>query len=339
MNQPELPPDLLRRYLAGTCTPTERRQVDAWYRKLGKSGWAGALKSFNQQALFERIRADITDDETFGRATVQPLWSRSIWGYVATGVAAVAMLVLGFLVWPRTASTPVSRLTPAKPMPVAVYHNTGQQVLRQRLPDGTVVWLNPGAELTLSTTFRQHVREVQFRGEAFFDVAKDAAYPFVIRSGRMTTQVLGTSFNVKALQHSNQYEVSVVTGRVSVSAAGLGGKPKTVVLKPQQQATYQLATHALAMSNVAPKATEKQSWQPVSLTFEDATLAETARTLERAFAIQITLDNPDLADCRLTVDFTRQRLPEILEVIDKLLGTEYTLIDNKIPLTGRGCPD
>ena len=337
MNQPGIPPDLLRRYLNDQCTADERQQVDAWYQRLDETVQAGQSSRFNKTALFDRIQADITEDASFGQARVRPLWQQPVWQYAAAGVAAILILVSGFLFLSK----------PGKPLPVAslrvdraaplTYANRTRKIQRQALPDGSVVWLNPGATLTLAATFRQQVRAVQFQGEAFFEVAKDAAHPFVIRSGNMTTRVLGTSFNVNAPHNGAQYKVSVVTGRVSVSTTTPGGQRKTVLLTPRQQATYQLTTSGLAKNEILSKPTEKESWQPISLAFDDATLTEAARQLEKAFGVQIVLVNPDLANCRLTVDFNQQRLPEILDLIDKLLGTEYSLSNERIMLTGPGC--
>src|SRR3546814_8870970 len=54
-------------------------------------------------------------------------------------------------------------------------------------------------------------------GEAFFEVTPDASSPFVVYSGDLVTRVVGTSFNIKAYRDGTTDEVSVFTGKVSVS--------------------------------------------------------------------------------------------------------------------------
>lgn len=83
------------------------------------------------------------------------------------------------------------------------------------LPDGTMVWLNAESSLRYPTSFSKSTsREVELRGEGYFEVAKDAAHPFLVKlDDKGMVEVLGTHFNV------NGYEgvkVVLVEGRVRV---------------------------------------------------------------------------------------------------------------------------
>ena len=66
-------------------------------------------------------------------------------------------------------------------------------------------------------------------------------------------------------------------------------------------------------------------------------MTEVARRLMQTFHVKIRFADDDLADCRLKVDFTDQRLPEILEMIDTLLGSTYRIDGETITLKGQGC--
>ncbi|MNL69624.1 hypothetical protein D3C87_1945080 [compost metagenome] len=57
----------------------------------------------------------------------------------------------------------------------------------------------------------------------------------------------------------------------------------------------------------------------------------------QTFHVKIGFADDGLADCRLKVDFTDQRLPEILEMIDTLLGSTYRIDGESITLKGQGC--
>ncbi|MDE7374724.1 MAG: FecR family protein, partial [Odoribacter sp.] len=72
------------------------------------------------------------------------------------------------------------------------------------LSDGTRVWLNAETELKYPVTFTGEVREVTLEGEAYFEVAKNSARPFVVKSEKLEIKVLGTSFNVKAYPQETQ---------------------------------------------------------------------------------------------------------------------------------------
>lgn len=84
------------------------------------------------------------------------------------------------------------------------------------LPDGSKVWLNAGAELSYPTRFGKR-REVRLKGEAYFQVAPDAAHPFVVTTGNIATRVVGTEFNIDARGASPR--ITLVSGRVDVDNA------------------------------------------------------------------------------------------------------------------------
>ena len=84
------------------------------------------------------------------------------------------------------------------------------------LCDGTRVWLNANSELEYPSAFAAGSREVTLRGEAYFEVAKDAARPFVVRTPSARVEVLGTSFNVLA-PSAEECVATLVEGRVRLA--------------------------------------------------------------------------------------------------------------------------
>src|SRR5207244_359201 len=69
---------------------------------------------------------------------------------------------------------------------------------RVTLSDGTKVWLNAASSLKYQTVFNGKERNVELTGEAYFEVAHNAAMPFHVKVNDMTVEVLGTHFNVMA---------------------------------------------------------------------------------------------------------------------------------------------
>jgi len=51
-------------------------------------------------------------------------------------------------------------------------------------------------------------------------VTHEASHPFVIKSGELSTTVLGTSFNISAYTQQNTINVTLVTGKVAVALNG-----------------------------------------------------------------------------------------------------------------------
>src|SRR5690606_1488289 len=107
---------------------------------------------------------------------------------------------------------------------------------RITLSDGSQVWLNESSTIRYPEHFEKDKREVLLSGEACFDVGPDKKRPFVVKTSKVTTRVLGTSFNVNAYQKEPQTKVTVETGRVAVSLAGDQKEQREVAqLTPQQE--------------------------------------------------------------------------------------------------------
>lgn len=84
------------------------------------------------------------------------------------------------------------------------------------LPDGTKVWLNASSSITFPTLFREKERRVKVSGEAYFEVAKNAAQPFIVSANNMLVNVLGTHFNVNAYADENAIRTTLLEGSVKI---------------------------------------------------------------------------------------------------------------------------
>lgn len=100
------------------------------------------------------------------------------------------------------------------------------------LPDGTKVWLNAASEITISQPFGGSKREIDLKGEAYFEVAKHKKAPFTVRSENQTIEVLGTHFNVRAYPDL-QSRTTLLEGRIQIAPTA----KKYTVLYPGQEAS------------------------------------------------------------------------------------------------------
>lgn len=334
MSQEAITPELLKQYLEGACTAEEAERVEQWYAAL--NGNEAQRRPFDQPRHLKKVQEIVNltmpgDNPPEADDVVRPLWP-AVWRY---GAAAVVLLVCGLSVF--------FYLTTRKPAPelaanAVSINNTKKQVLRHELPDGSQVWLNPDARIHYAASaFSATSREVSVEGEAFFDVTKDPARPFFVRSNSLVVKVLGTSFNVKTSPDQSRYEVSVVTGKVSVSAPDNEGKEKTVLLQPRQQAVFETASGLLTSTEFSRFREKVETWQPVSLTFEDEKLSEIAIRLQKKYGIKVRLANPKLANCRLKAVFDHNRLSEILDITTQMVEATYEMRGDSIVIDGEGC--
>jgi len=188
------------------------------------------------------------------------------WAGVAGLAAAAAVAALVF--------------TPAVPTAYATGKGETRHVV---LKDGTQIDLNAGSKITVS--FDGHARRVQVDdAEATFDVAHDAARPFLIAVGDQQIRVVGTQFNVR--RRDAGLTLTVSRGVVEVRPLADEAPPVRLV------AGDQLARHdgdaASTVSRVA--AAEAFAWREHRLICHACTLGALAGDLNRAFATPVDVD-------------------------------------------------
>lgn len=134
------------------------------------------------------------------------------------------------------------------------------------LPDGSKVWLNAASSLKFPAVFRGNIREVELKGEAYFEVAKNEAMPFKVRSKHADIEVLGTHFNVRAYNDELSMKTTLVEGSVKVRT------PNTINrLKPGEQAVLENnKVHIIDNIDVQ----EQIAWKNGLFQFKDASLED-----------------------------------------------------------------
>src|SRR5437773_11061947 len=124
------------------------------------------------------------------------------------------------------------------------------------LPDGTKVWLNSDSKLEYKDNFNDSIREVTLSGEAYFDVVKDAAHPFIVHTSDIDIRVLGTAFNVKSYPKESSIETTLIHGLIEVTNKKLPGSPK-VILNPHEKLVFRKQENRQLPVTDKPPATNK----------------------------------------------------------------------------------
>jgi len=204
--------------------------------------------------------------------------------WIAWASAAVIALAVGFWFMNNQNGMSANQL---------VAETNYQEKKEVTLVDGTKVWLNGNSQLSYPATFGEDVRLVQLTGEAFFDVAKNPAKPFIIATNKSKVTVLGTSFNVRSRLAENITEVVVKTGKVRLeSSTG----DKKVELTPNQKGIYDQSTNTIA--EMIEKDMNELAWHSDKLIFMNTPLNEVLNDLSRQFEVDITLADANLNSCK-----------------------------------------
>ena len=184
-----------------------------------------------------------------------------------------------------------------------------------RLADGTEVWLFAESELYFPIRFRGKSREVYLSGEGYFEVRRDTARPFVVRTDAVNVRVLGTSFNVKAYADEATVETSLVEGRVSV-----GGR----VLTPDTQAVYERETGEFSFREI--NGDNYRLRKERMFVFDRERLDDILREMSRWYGFVVFYQNPALADKRFGCQLQKyEQVESLLDILELtgVVGFEY----------------
>lgn len=165
---------------------------------------------------------------------------------------------------------------------------------RARLDDGSTLELN--AATVARVRFTGAERHVKLEsGEAHFEVAHDAARPFVVSAGGVFVRAVGTAFNVRFAPGA--VVVTVVDGKVRVAqgADAASAAPSAPIVNAGERALVPLQAPAPLITPV-DSATLRQSlaWQGTLAEFSDAPLAEVVVRFNCRNHLQLILADADL---------------------------------------------
>jgi transmembrane sensor len=200
-----------------------------------------------------------------------------------------------------------------------------------RLPDGSTVLLNKGSELSYDPDqFGTKNREVNLIGEGFFDISHDPSRPFLVHTGKITTTVLGTAFNINSFLHKNEVRVTVTRGKVQV------GDEKTTyaMITPDQEIIVNTATNAFVKQTVKTEVVTE--WKDKFLIMDNVTMSEAVDLIGGRFNVRLVFANEDLKKCRVSASFLNDEdLDHVLKVIGTVNQITFTNKPNgEIALSG-----
>lgn len=152
------------------------------------------------------------------------------------------------------------------------------------LPDGTKVWLNAASSVTYPLAFAGKERKVTITGEAYFEVAKDAARPFRVLSDKQVVEVLGTHFNINAYTDEPYTSTTLLEGRVRL----ISGK-NSVFLEPGQQAQqdnmHLVVGHATDLEEIT-------AWKDGYFIFDHEHIESLMRKISRWYDVDVKFEGP-----------------------------------------------
>lgn len=193
------------------------------------------------------------------------------------------------------------------------------------LADGTHVWLNAETELTYPTNFNGDQRKVKLKGEAFFDVAKDAQKPFIVELENMDIKVLGTSFNISNYEEDKTECVTLVSGSVEVNVAQKG----TYQITPSEQLSLSEFHQTVNIEKVDTELFT--SWKDNKYIFKNARLDDILKKLHRWYDFSVAYEDALMGEKRFSIIIDREDdLSKVLEIISYTSNIKLEYKDKRI---------
>ena len=322
--------DLLAKYHSGEANEKEKSALEKWAGQseenqrefkrakqlFEKTGLFFQLKKYNPGEAFSKVKLRTKLSGNIQK--VQPISAGRKLYMAYLKYAAVILLITGLGITGYLLGT--DRLIQPQIQEIA---SIEKEVLNDIiLPDGTLVTLNCNSTLTYPERFSGKTREVEFVGEAFFNVTPDSEHPFIISTGDANIKVLGTSFNVNAYPGAQTVEVVVESGRVQVSNQ-IDPKPENeVILEPGDKATL-IKTEKLLIKE-ANDDPNFIAWKTHNITFNKSKLGYVLSVIEKTYHANIEVSDPDLNNLLLTAQFNDKPVEFVLDVIRLTFNLELS---------------
>ncbi|HEX6914238.1 MAG TPA: FecR domain-containing protein [Chitinophagaceae bacterium] len=314
------------------------QQQYAMLQQFWHPGQATSSSSSDLQKLFQRARQ--IESKTPPEEVVvmkQPRFRRIYW------LAAAAVLLIVFSSFFLFHSQPAATVSEQ-----VVYNDSisTQQGNRSQLilPDGSRVWLNAGSRLLYQRNFSGKLREVQLIGEAYFDVVKMPAKPFIVHAEGVNIRVLGTAFNVKCYPGDDKIETTLIRGAVAVSD-GNHPENKTIYLRPNEKLSIsrqpvvpEERTHTAFAdyrienidTAILPSAVPETAWVYNRLEFRDLSFKALAVKMERWYNVKITFGDAEVQQLRFIGSFETETIDEALSALQAVAAFSYKINGHEI---------
>ncbi|GAA3926436.1 DUF4974 domain-containing protein [Chitinophaga oryziterrae] len=285
--------EIISRYLAGKASDKETTFINEWFGRALKDAEQVPVTEYTETQRIEvlgNLHAAMNKDHKI-------IWLR----WVGMAAAACLLLLAGY-------TYRFELLDITDPIPMQKVAAMKFQVKKIVLPDSSVAILNSGSEIIFPVRFRGNKRNVQLNGEAFFDIAQDPSSVFAVTAPHIQVQVLGTSFVVTDGTSIPAASVSVKTGRVAVTT-----DEKKTQLSANEGLVYDQLNRIV---NIDKHMDVDIEWTNKQLVFNNSTLADVFREMEKLFDVKIKVAKPAIDTTKFTGAFdTGDSLDGMLKVI------------------------
>lgn len=191
------------------------------------------------------------------------------------------------------------------------------------LEDGTNVWINSDSELKYPNHFVGDTREVYLEGEALFEVTKNEAKPFIVRTAESRVIVLGTTFNISAYGTAKYNTTTLISGKVELSS-----RDQKIILNPDERAIFDKENGEMKMEICDGK--RDLAWMEGKYYFNAQPLETILGVLSRWYNVKFTFARNSISNLTFT-GVINKNIPvnELIQMLTETINFQYIIVDSE----------
>ncbi len=285
-------------------------------------------EEFLEESELDGILDNVISNKRSYRASefVRPLSTKFNW-WMAIAASIAILSVISYLFF-NIMKNDLNSSSEAVVQLKKVFNPEGRRS-KISLPDGSIVHLNAESTLIFPEVFNDSLRTVELYGEAYFEVEENKQKPFIVRSEMIETEVLGTSFNVRAFDQEDEINVALVTGKVRVKNENRKGD-KSQVLVPGEKLTYVKSNSTYQKSQF--DLIEETGWKNNILVFKNTDFKTFVIMIERWYGVEIKVEKAPDKKWSVNGHFENESLEEVLMGVKFTHEIDYDIYKNVVKL-------
>ncbi|MDD4776987.1 MAG: FecR family protein [Fermentimonas sp.] len=311
---------LIEKLLSGTITDSEKKDLLSSYNKNKMSEqelndyyenkWSGSIKknylsaTKSKRKVWKQIREHLHPGNSSS-------FFDKYWKPVA-GVAAVALIIL-------VLGQTLKLLSSYNTEELIVVVENGQKA-NITLPDGSIVRMNSATEIRYPADFGKRERKINLNGEAYFEVESDTKRPFIVQTGKdMQVKALGTKFNIKSYPEDAIISSTLLEGKIEVSNHSF-----SEILNPGEQIRFHKKNQTFSKTSTA-NIDESVFWMTDQFVFNEESLENIAKILERAYNISVSFEAPEIKEINFSGKVKNNSIENVLNLITIVSPLKHTV--------------
>lgn len=303
--------ELLKKYAENKCTREENDVIEKWLNtsKIDIEDIEIKKNKFQEEKLWKNIKKSIPSElEKEQQLKIIPK-NKFLW--IAASVA-IFISLFTYQIFLRNDFTS--------------YKTLAGEVKKILLEDGTKVFLNAKSELKIPKQFSKTERRVTLHGEGYFEVFKDSLLPFIIKTEKYQTKVLGTKFNLFAYTNEN-IVLTLNEGKVLFTDTK-NSLEKGITLLPNEQIVVEKGM--MKKRKAIPK--HYNSWIHNKLYFNNEPFIAIANKIERIYNVTIKIQKEKLKEETYRGMYNNPSLETLLDDLSFVLKFNYKIEGKKVTI-------